>query len=150
MRRATCGFITALLLAVSVGVLASDSILQPSYDALMAMSAEERRSALRGMDEAARMALFRTHIDRWLEQNRSRLSSSQIALLTDVRNSLTPEQRDVDRTSVLERRMRCELWRSDLIAVTLPHRDQMSSSWLGDVAYWVDECVISKVIDAVF
>ena len=102
------------------------------------------------MDEPTRMMLFRTHIDRWLEQNRRRLSSSQIALVTEVRNSLTPERPVDERIVALERRMRCELWRSDVIAISLPHRDQTSVSWLGDVAYWVDECIVSKVIDAVF
>ena len=150
MRKAVHELMVALFIAVSVGALASGSVAQPSYDALMAMPAGERRAALKTMDESTRMKLFRTHIDRWLEQTRSRLSSSQIALVTEVRDSLTPGRRADAHVVALERRMRCDLWRSDVIALVLPHRDQPSVSWLSDVAYWVDECVVSKVIDAVF
>jgi hypothetical protein len=52
----------------SVGAVASGSTVQPSYDALMAMPAGERREALRTMDQTTRLMLFRTHIDRWLSR----------------------------------------------------------------------------------
>ena len=115
----------------------------------MAMSSDERRATLMTMEEPARLALFRAHIDYWLDQNRDRLSASQAALVTEVRNNLTPGRDDYEMIA-LERRMRCELWRSDVIAVSLPHRDHMSSSVWQDLSYWFRECVVSKAIDIVF
>jgi hypothetical protein len=59
-------------------------------------------------------------------------------------------RRDFDRMIALQQGMRSELWRSDMIALSLPHRDERISSWLDHVGHWVRECVISNVIDAVF
>jgi hypothetical protein len=148
--RTAVSFTVSLAIAASISVLASNPTVQPSYDALIAMSAAERQATLAAMDQPTRLTMFRTHIDRWLEQNRGRLSSSQAALVTEVRNSLTPEARDLERQRALEQRMRCELWRSDVIALSLPHRDQMSSSTLNDVGHWLRECVVAKAIDVVF
>lgn len=150
MRKAAHALTMALVVAASVAILASGSIVQPSYDALMAMPASERRATLQAMEQTARLTVFRTHIDRWLEQNRNRLSTSQVALVTEVRNNLTPERHDPEQMIALERKMQCELWRSDVIALSLPNRDQMSSSWFNDVGHWIRECVVAKAIDAVF
>jgi hypothetical protein len=150
MRKATCTLTAAMMVATLVGVTASNTTVQPSYDALMAMPAGERQATLRAMDETARRVMFQTHIDRWLDQNRRRLSAGQVALVTEVRNALTQEPRDETRMLALDARMRCELWRSDMIALSLPHRDEMSSSWFNDVRQWVGDCVVSPAIDAVF
>ena len=151
MRKAARALTTALLVAASLGGLASNnSIVQPSYDALMAMSATERRTTLQAMDPTARLTMFRTHVDRWLAENRNRLTASQVALVTEVRDNLTPERSASDQMKVLEQRMRCELWRSDAIALALPQRDRMSSSWFNDVHSWLSDCVVPKAIDAVF
>jgi hypothetical protein len=58
----------------------------------MSMPATERQATLTAMGEPSRLMMFRTHIDRWLDENRARLSASQVALVTDVRDSLTPGQ----------------------------------------------------------
>lgn len=152
MRTAAHMLAVSLVLAASLSfhVSASRPFVQPSYDALMAMSAAERQATLAAMDHPARLAMFRAHVDRWLEENRTRLNTGQVALITDVRDSLIPEPRDLDRQRALEQRMRCELWRSDVIALSLPHRDRMSSSALSDVGYWLRECVVVRAIDAVF
>jgi hypothetical protein len=150
MRNAAGWLVAALLLAASTGARASNEPVQPSYDALIAMSAAERQAALRAMDEPARLAMFQTHVDRWLAQHRARLSQAQIALVTDVRDTLTPERRDPARQRALEQRMVCELWRSDVIALSLPLRDQMSSSRLNDVGQWLSDCVIAPALDAIF
>jgi hypothetical protein len=78
------------------------------------------------------------------------LSASQVTLVTDVRDSLMPERRDLERQRALHERMRCELWRSDVIALSLPHRDSMSSSRLNDVGVWLRECVVADAIEFVF
>ena len=150
MRTAASRLTVSFVLAASLGALASGPTVQPSYDALMAMPATQRQATLRALDEPAKLELFRTHIDRWLEENRSRLSASQVALVTDVRDALTPERRDLERQRALGYRMLCELWRSDVIALSLPLRDQMSSSRLNDVEEWLSDCVIAPAIDVVF
>ena len=150
MRKVAVALSLALLIVGSVALLGADVIVQPSYDALMAMSASERRAALTSMEQPDRLAAFRTHVDRWLEQNRPRLSASQVALVTQVRDNLTSERHASNQMLVLEQRMRCELWRSDAIALALPKRDQMSSSRLNDILSWLDDCVVPKAIDAVF
>jgi hypothetical protein len=150
MRTVAYTLTASFVLAGSLGVLASDTTIQPSYDALMAMTASQRQATLRALEEPARLELFRTHIDRWLEQHRGRLSASQVSLVTDLRNTLTTDSRDDERSIALQVRMRCELWRSDVIELSLPHRDTMSSSRLNDIGNWLRECVVAKAIDLVF
>jgi putative exporter of polyketide antibiotics len=146
----TAAYTLTATLVFAVSLLASNETVQPSYDALMAMPAAERQATLAAMGQPARLTMFRTHIDRWLEQNRGRLSANQVGLVTEVRDSLMSAQRDLDAQRALEQRMRCELWRSDVIALSLPHRDSMSSTTLSDVGHWLRECVVAKGIDVVF
>jgi hypothetical protein len=151
MRKAAYALATALLVATSAGVLASNPTVQPpSYDALMAMSEVERRDTFRAMDLTARLSLIQTHIDRWLAENRNRLTTSQIALVTEVRGNLTAERHASDQMKSLERRMRCELWRSDAIALRFIQDPPMSSSWINDLQEWAYDCVVAKAIEAVF
>jgi hypothetical protein len=150
MRKVSYTLAAVLVFAAPTVGPASNASVQPSYDALMAMPSAERQAALRGMEEMARRAIFQTHIDRWLSENRRRLSASQFALVTEVRNALMQEPRDQKRMVALDARMRCELWRSDMMALSLPHRDEMSSSWFNDVRRWVGDCVLAPALDAVF
>jgi len=148
MRKVFVSLSAALLLAGFLGVYASEPATQVSYDALMAMSAQERQETFKALDQPTRLALSRAHMDRWLAANRERLSASQVALATALRNTLTMD-RDLDQQVALEERLVCEFWMSDVYAMTLSHSDR-SSSRLQDVSSWVRGCVVEGAIDAVF
>ena len=149
MRRVAFAVATAVLLAVSAGVRASSPTVQVSYDTIIGMPVAQRQAVLKALDPDALLALNRTNIDRWLEQNRYRLTTSQVALVRDVRMSLEPDQRDLENALALQKRMRCELWRSDVLALSMTHRDRPASR-LSDVGFWVAECVVKKVVRTVF
>ena len=149
MRTAAFAFVAVLLTAGAMSVRAADSVIQPSYDALMAMSAEQRQQALKAMDIPTHLALSRTHIDRWLAENRPRLSENQLAIVEEVRDNLTPELYRSERLGVLERQMQCELWMSDVFALTLARADRPSSRF-DDVRYWLRSCVLEDVIEFIY
>src|SRR5689334_21021548 len=147
MRRAIA--MVAALLVASLGVSAAGEIVQVSYETVMAMSPTERQAVLRGLEQTELMDLNRINLDRWLEQNRPRLSASQIALVRDVRRSFDAVPRDLSLELALQNRMRCELWRSDVRALSMTHRDEPASR-LGDWGFWLGECVVKKTVNAVF
>lgn len=149
MRKQALALAAIAVLSLSAGALASNRSVQPSYDALLAMPAAERKTAFRNLDGGAQLAILGMHVDRWLETNRSRLSASQIELIQQVRATLT-DNRDLEKSRVLFERMRCELSRSDLSALEFPDDQMGTSSWVRDLDYWVRECVLAKAIEAMF
>lgn len=149
MRKATFALVAAIWAAGALGVVAAVSTIQPSYDALMAMPSEQRQQALKAMDIPTHLAMSRTHIDRWLAANRARLSDNQVTIVEQVRDHLTPESYRSERLGELERQMQCELWMSDVFALTLARADRRSSRF-EDVRYWLRSCVLDDVIEFIY
>ena len=150
MRKHLFAFAAVAVLSLSDGAFASNAIIQPSYEALLAMPVAERKIAFRNMDGSGQLVILQTHVDRWLAANRNRLTTSQVALVKEVRDSLTSARDSEASRRRLHERMRCELWRSDVTALEFPDDQLPSSSWIADVDYWFYECVYVKAIDAVF
>ena len=149
MRTHVFALVAVAILSVSGHALASNAVVQPSYDALLAMPTAERKAAFRRLEGGVQLAILQTHVDRWLEANRRRLSASQVALVKEVRDSLT-STRDVEASRRLHEGMQCELWRSDVAALEFPDDQLVAPSWFGDVDHWFRECVWSKAINVVF
>src|SRR4029453_4540054 len=87
-------FAQSFAIAMTVGAVVSASGRQreASYDAVMAMPVAQRQAALSAMEPDARFALYRTHLERWLETNHHRLSAEKVALVREVHDLLTPAQ----------------------------------------------------------
>jgi hypothetical protein len=140
----------AKLLAITVlasgVVLASNWQSRSSYDALMAMPVQQRQAALRAMEPDAKFAILRTHVQRWLETNRHRLSAEQVTLVREVHDLLTPAQNASPRMIELTQRMRCELWHSDVLSLALTQEDQPKGSTLDDFSYWLRKCVVDRIL----
>jgi hypothetical protein len=93
--------------------------------------------------------LMRTHANRWLDTNRQRLSSRQIALVQEMIEYLSPEAyrnpsdpQIARRGQELTQKFKCQLRNSDVLAAIGPHRSPPPASWMNDVWYWFTECVI--------
>jgi len=112
----------------------------------MGLPVTECKAALVALEPGPRFEMYRIHIDRWLNQNRGRLSRDQVAYVTEMRDLLTPDGVDSKRMVELTDRMRCEFWKSDAMALGLPQTDRLASSRIGDVTYWFRNCVIDKLL----
>lgn len=85
-----------------------------------------------------------------LRPGRGAWKLSQVALVAEVKDNLTPERHASDQMLAVQRRMLCELWRSDAIALRFIQDPPMSSSWVNDLQEWAYDCVVAKAVEAVF
>lgn len=101
----------AVLVFLTVGVRAERSQTPPpqnppsvSYDTFWQADVQGRLRMFNEISPENRAALVRTHIERWLDQNRSRLSAEQVKAMEDNRDFVTPEMYSPSRPpEVMER-----------------------------------------------
>ncbi len=88
--------VAASVVLVLSAVAASAQQPVPSGDAVyarfMELSVEQRRSGFAELSPEHRALIVRTHAERWLAQNRERLSASEIGLFEELIAFVTPER----------------------------------------------------------
>jgi hypothetical protein len=147
--------ISAVLLGCAWGSLngqqpaATPPKTQITYAAFMALSDRQRWDRFDGLDAETKSMLMRTHANRWLDKNRSRLSAGQIAVMQEVIEYLSPESyrnpgdpQIARRGQELTEKLKCQLRHSDMLAAIGPHRSPPPASWMNDVWLWFNQCVI--------
>jgi hypothetical protein len=122
---------------------------QITYAAFMALNDQQRRERFDAYDADTKSGLMRTHANQWLDKNRTRLSASQIAVMQEVIAYLSPETyrnpgdaQIARRGQELTEKLKCQLRHSDVLAAIGPHRSPSSASWMNDVWFWFNQCVI--------
>lgn len=86
----------ALTIALTIGSItvfaqqpASSGKPMP-YDTYCQMERTEKRAAFKSMPADHRVQLARTHMERWRDTNRAKLSEAQLGLLKEMIAALTP------------------------------------------------------------
>lgn len=75
-----------------------------SYDELMPLPFEERLKIFNEISAENRALLVKTQVERWLETHRLQLNQTQIALLDEAVQFITPDKYEEDRdTEKVER-----------------------------------------------
>jgi hypothetical protein len=121
-----------------------------SYESFMLLGAQVRRERFGAMSPEDKSLIMGTHARIWLESNRARLSTSQVALVQDAIEFLSPElyrnptdPRFDKRAREIEKRFRCALPRSDVLELFGAVRSPVPrASWLDDIWVWLEDCVI--------
>jgi hypothetical protein len=123
--------------------------VQITYDAFMALDDKQRADRFDSYDPETKSVLMRTHTQRWLEKNQQRLSRSQIELVHELIAYLSPDAyrnagslENQRRSQELYDKLKCRIRHSDLVMAVGPHRKQPPGSWMNDVWFWFNECVI--------
>ncbi len=84
-------------LAVALCLLPADGHAQPqppaslTYDAFMGLDTDGRDRAFNHAAPELRAALVQTHIERWIESNRTRLTPAQLVLMLENLGFVTPD-----------------------------------------------------------
>jgi hypothetical protein len=126
-----------------------------SYDEFLKLDDQERESVLSRMSVEQRIVLRRAHAERWLEQNRPSLTASQVAVVTEAIQLLSPERYRnpsdpelIKQEERISHRLACSLGeRRALAAFTFRSQPTPPArSWsavLDSWAEWLVECVMS-------
>ena len=96
-----------------------------SYDQFMPQSLERRRQIFSEISAENRSLLIRTHVERWLATNRSRLNSEQVAVVEESIRFISPERyqegRDMEKihqeAEALRKKAEAVLSREDVIQI---------------------------------
>ena len=67
------------------------------YDQFFPLPPEERRKIFNEISAANRALLMKTHVERWLDANHSRLTQDQLAVVEEIICFITPEKYQEDR-----------------------------------------------------
>jgi len=121
-----------------------------SYESFMQLDARVREDRFGAMSPEDKSLIMRTHAERWLDKNRARLSTSQVALVRDAIEFLSPElyRNPADpgfdeKGRELEKAFRCALPRSDVMELFGATRSPVPrASWLDDIWAWFEDCVV--------
>lgn len=125
-----------------------------SYDEFLDLEEKERESMLARMPPERRIWLKRVHAERWLEEKRTSLTTSQVAVVTEAIRFLSPERYRnhrgpelIKQETEIAHRLACSLGeRRALAAFTFrdeePTRSRSWSDVLDSWAQWLVECVM--------
>lgn len=121
-----------------------------SYESFMQLDAQVREERFGAMSPENKSLIMRTHAETWLAKNRARLSTSQVALVQDAIEFLSPElyRNPTDpgfdeKGRELEKAFRCALPRSDVMELFGATRSSVPrASWLDDIWAWFEDCVV--------
>jgi hypothetical protein len=123
------GLVTALVMFALVGVHAGSrqrgqgavSSVVP-YDDFMKMSVDERHGRFGALSAENKALIVRTHAERWLVKNRTRLSASEVGVFQEMIDFIAParyaKQPDtaMDRQEqALKAKMRCRVSPDDVV-----------------------------------
>ena len=133
-------FITAL----AIGQAAPQQKPVIAYEAFMELDAKDRRERFEKYDPETKSYLMRTHARKWLEKNRLHLSNTQIALMNETIDFLSPDAfsgtPEVQaKSQALIEKFKCVISDSDVVAALRPDMTP-SSNWLNDLWEWFWNC----------
>lgn len=120
-----------------------------TYDDFLKLDAAQRVDLWGTMSPEDKSAIVRTHAERWLDRNRSRLTAGQTALVEEAIAFLTPElyrnpndPEQVRREEALRAKLKCRLRRSDVMsAFKVVSPPAATSTWRDDLWAWLEGCV---------
>jgi hypothetical protein len=93
-----------------------------TYDDFMKISVDQRRGRFGGLSAENKSLVLRTHAQRWLGNNRARLTASEVGVFQEMINFITPERyakraetpMDNEEQS-LRAKMRCRVSSEDVV-----------------------------------
>ena len=116
---ATTALATVWLLSVPLGAshpLQAGSSSFVAYDDFMKINPSERHARFASLNSDNKAVIVRTHGERWLARNRTRLSKTEIAVLEEIIRFITPDryakrrEAGIDKAEqALRDRMRCRV-----------------------------------------
>lgn len=134
-----------------------------TYEQFAALTPEDRHERFRSLEDGNKAVLLREHVDRWLAQNRWRLSSAQIAIVEELGSLLfdrfhnpaasgSPEYNErVDALGLqglYGGKAECSLRHSDFWTVLGPMAQPLPPDWgwRDDMWKWFERCIAPKVL----
>lgn len=147
-------------LIIVLGVVAglSSQPARVSYDEFVTLTPEARRHQFDRLSAEQKALIKRTHAERWLAANRSRLTAEQIAVTTEAIAFVTPQlylqpndPKFVKQEKAVKQKLACVLGTDnarDAFVLDLPPstssptRDWRSTmdAWL----FWFSECLVMR------
>lgn len=121
------GFILAILVLCASGTRSQEpstptSVRQVTYDEFISLTVDQRRERFRQMSPENKALVIRTHGERWLNDNRGRLTATERAIFREVIDFVTPElyrtpmAPEVDRKErALRAKLRCRVDDNDVM-----------------------------------
>ena len=153
-----------LLLIYSLGffpVASAQQLFTPplgaaiTYDDFVGLAPEARREQFQRLSAEHKALFIRTHAQRWLAANQSRLSDAQIAAATDAIEFVTPQMyQQPNDPGVLERqrkitqKLSCTLGLENTrhaFVLDAPQQQSERSTWQSTADEWwswLSECVV--------
>jgi hypothetical protein len=93
-----------------------------AYDDFMKLSADQKRARFGEMNAENRSAIVRAHAERWLKNNRGRLTASEVSVFQELIGFITPERyrrranTDTGKEEeALPAKMRCRVSSDDVV-----------------------------------
>jgi hypothetical protein len=121
----------------------------PTYQEFMKLSRQQRTERFSALSPENRALIIRTHAEQWLERNRGRLSTGQVALVQKAIDFVTPalyrtpnDPELIEKSKALELELQCRMRRSDLLEAFGPGRSPVPASWLDDMWAWFESCIV--------
>jgi hypothetical protein len=164
LRHALASALVLVWWVVVATAAGQDAPPQPTftYEQFAALTPQQRYEQFRLLTDANKAVLVREHVNRWLTENRSRLSTSQVATVEEVGSLLferfenpavvqTPEfNKRVDALGLQGMgggKVHCSLRHSDLWAVLGPMVPPLPKEWgwRDEMWAWLEHCVAPRV-----
>ena len=148
--------IVAVVLSGGIGVQAQQTapptgVSTITYDSFMRLDAAHRMAEFNRVGPENKAMLFRTHAERWLAGNRSRLSPSEINVFQEVIASVTPEiyEKPLDpkvmkKEADITESLKCRVNPDDVLAMSdvFGRRDRAATAtqwtYLSQAKCWVE------------
>lgn len=133
------------------------SVPWTSYDEFVKLPPPQRRERFNIMSAGNRATIVQTHVKRWLDRNRGRLSASEVAIfeeiITFLERARTSGGFSDDRGDALVARMRCRVADEDVREATnvfgdatKPSDSKVGRRYLSQAQCWID-WMIESVVD---
>ena len=151
--RRTCAL--SALAAVMMSALNMTALAQSpqptAYEAFVKLAREQRREFWGKATPDEKSEIAQGHARTWLKQNEKRLSTHQIAFVTDATGLLTADiyaapESDAVKAKIkqLQQRLSCVIWKSDFAAAFRPVSDPVAVSWLENMSEWLNGCFLGR------
>ncbi len=97
--------------------------MKPAYDEFMRLSVRQRQEQFSRLGADSKALMVRTHAERWVAANETRLSSSELGALEEAIGFITPrlyeapmDPQVLKRASDVKTSMRCRVNTEDVVA----------------------------------
>lgn len=165
MWRLPLGLVTASAMAavLCVGIASATPLQTPpiardlSYEDFVRLDAKQRREAFGRLTPESKASIVRTHAERWLSDNRQRLSSNELSIFQEIIATVTPDlyRKPPDPSSIRRERdinanSRCRVNPEDVVAAFDVFEEKISAAktrwayldrakcWVG----WITESLV--------